>query len=257
VRALLNRVAAARIPCLSIMNLPPPPYLARIPSVAVDACRDCYTDAAVWDVFDPALMTHCSADAQASRVPDHPENVIQVRLPSNFRAARFESLAHTAMLRELGSDIEAARFEDGFGPLELPVKLKVHDSLFVPLSKWPMLIAGNYRCILRDGMRSIESAVHADLEVARSVYEWVADLCRSLGAGDEDLVPFARYAVAAVALKAPSSVARTLFAGSPHVERLDHLVQTLAAQRGLSLAALDEIVVLVNERLRQTVTAHD
>jgi hypothetical protein len=35
------------------------------------------------------------------------------------------------------------------GPLEIPVKLKVHDSLFVPLAKWPMLMTGNYRCIRR------------------------------------------------------------------------------------------------------------
>ena len=56
-------------------------------------------------------MTLCSPDPQAFRPPDEEVNVLQVRLPTNFKAARFDSDAHTAMLRELDADIEAARFE--------------------------------------------------------------------------------------------------------------------------------------------------
>ena len=33
VRELLDRVALSRKPCMSIMNMPPLPYLARIPGV--------------------------------------------------------------------------------------------------------------------------------------------------------------------------------------------------------------------------------
>ena len=182
VRELLDAAAKAAVPCLSIMNMPPLPYLARIPGVAVDACRACYADASVWDVLDPALVTHCSADPQASRRPGRPDNAIEVRLPSNFRAARFESETHTRLLRSLAADIDAARFATSAGKIELPVKLKVHDSVFLPLSKWPMLIAGNYRCIGPGGMRSIAATVHTDLDASRSVYEWVLRLCRSLGA---------------------------------------------------------------------------
>src|SRR5947209_2010951 len=69
VRELLDAVAKARVPCMSIMNMPPPPYLARIPGLDVDSLRDCYTDASVWDGFDPKLMTLCSPDAQAFRPP--------------------------------------------------------------------------------------------------------------------------------------------------------------------------------------------
>ena len=89
VRGLLAATARAAVPFLSIMNMPPLPYLARIPGVAVDACRTCYADASVWDVLNPDLVTHCSADPQASRAPGQPDNSIHVRLPSNFRAARF------------------------------------------------------------------------------------------------------------------------------------------------------------------------
>ena len=40
------------------------------------------------------------------------------------------------------------------------MKLKVYDSVFVPLAKWAMLLAGNYRCITMDGMRTAQEAVH-------------------------------------------------------------------------------------------------
>ncbi len=254
VRKLLAAVATAGVPCLSIMNMPPLPYLDRIPGVAAAQCRRCYTDAAVWDVLDPALVTHCSADPQASRVPDRPDNAIQVLLPSNFRAARFESELHTGMLRRLAADIEAARFDTSAGKLELPVKLKVHDSVFVPLSKWPMLIAGNYRCITQDGIRSIAATVHADLDASRSVYEWVLGLCSSLGAEDDDLVPFDKYAAAAAALAVPSSAARALFGGASQIERVDRLVQSIAAQKHIRLAALDDLVALVDARLEANQT---
>jgi hypothetical protein len=245
VRELLEAVAKARVPCMSIMNMPPLPYLKRIPGVSADACRSCYADPTVWDSFDPAMMTLCSPDPQAFRPPEEKLNVLQVRLPTNFKSARFPSDAHTAILRRLEADIEAARFEG----IELPVKLKVHDSVFVPLAKWAMLISGNYRCITKDGMRPIKEAVHSDLEASRAVYNWVVKLCVSLGANEKDMVPFEKYAAAAQGLASPSSAARALFGGAPNIERVDRLVQTIAAQKGMHLDALDEVVRLVDAKL--------
>jgi hypothetical protein len=249
VRELLDAVAKARIPCMSIMNMPPLPYLARIPGVSAQALRSCYTDPSVWDSFDPALMTLCSPDPQAFRPPEEKLNVLQVRLPTNFKSARFSSEAHTAMLRQMEADIEAARFDTGSGRIELPVKLKVHDSVFVPLAKWAMLMAGNYRCIQKDGMRSIKEAVHENLEASREVYSWVVRLCVTLGAAEKDLVPFEKYAAAAQGLANPSSAARALFGGAPNIERVDRLVQAIAAQKGRRLPAIDEVVKLVDARL--------
>ena len=249
VRELLDAVAKSKVPCMSIMNMPPLPYLARIPGINVDACRGCYTDPTVWDSFDPKLMTLCSPDPQAFRPPEEKVNVLQVRLPTNFKSARFDSDAHTAILRQLESDIEAVRFDTGSGKIELPVKLKVHDSVFVPLAKWSMLMAGNYRCIQKDGMRSIKETVHTDIEVSRSVYNWVVKLCVSLGAAEKELVPFEKYANAALSLASPSSAARSLFAGAPNIERVDRLVKTIAAQKGMHLAVIDEVVALVDARL--------
>ena len=249
VRELLDAVAKARVPCMSIMNMPPLPYLARIPGISAKDCRSAYTDASVWDSFDPKLMTLCSPDPQAFRPPEEKVNVLQVRLATNFKSASFDDAAHTALLRQLESDIEAARFDTGTGKIELPVKLKVHDSVFVPLAKWAMLLAGNYRCITRDGMRSIKDAVHADLGKSRAVYDWVVKLCLTLGARESDLVPFDKYAAAAQGLASPSSAARALFGGAPNIERVDRLVQAVAAQKGLRSPALDEIVSLVDAKL--------
>ena len=245
VRELLDATAKARVPCMSIMNMPPLPYLARIPGIKADACRNCYTDPAVWDSFDPAFITLCSPDPQAFRPPEEKVNVLQVRLPTNFKSARFPSDAHTAILRRLEADIEASRFEK----MELPVKLKVHESVFVPLAKWAMLMAGNYRCITKDGMRPIKETVHADIEASRSMYNWVVKLCIALGADEKDLVPFEKYAAAAQGLASPSSAARALFGGALNIERVDRLVQTIAAQKGMRSEVLDEVVALVDARL--------
>jgi hypothetical protein len=246
VRELLDKVAKARVPCMSIMNMPPLPYLARIPGLDVASLRDCFTDAGVWDRFDPAFMTLCSPDPQAFRPPEEKVNVLQVRLPTNFKAARFDSDAHTAILKQLESGIEAARFDTGTEKIELPVKLKVHDSIFVPLAKWAMLLAGNYRCVQKDGMRSIKDAVHSDLEASRAVYDWVKQLCVLLGAAERDLVPFEKYANAALSLQSPSSAARALAAGAPNIERVDRLVQTIARQKKMQLDAVDQTVALVD-----------
>jgi len=119
----------------------------------------------------------------------------------------------------------------------------------VPLAKWAMLIAGNYRCVGKDGMRPIKEAVHSDLEATRKVYDWVVNLCVGLGADAKDLVPFEKYANAALSLGSPSSAARALAAGAPNIERVDLLVKSIAAQRGERLAELDQTVELVEQWL--------
>src|SRR3979409_136025 len=81
VRELLDAVAKSKVPCMSIMNIPPLPYLKRIPDLATDALKSCYTDPTVWDSFDPALLTLCSPDPQAIRPPDEKVNVLMVTLP--------------------------------------------------------------------------------------------------------------------------------------------------------------------------------
>ena len=249
VRELLDRVARARVPCMSIMNMPPITYLARIPGFDVETVRQCYTEPGVWQNFDPAVFTLASPDPQAFRPPEEAPNFLQVSLPTNFKVSRFESDEHTAMLRALQSDIEAIRFDAGDAEVELPVKLKVHDSLYVPMAKWSMLLTGNYRCIGPAEARSIRDAVHSDINASRDVYDWVGSVCQRLGAAADDLVPFEKYANASTGLAKPSSAARALFGGAPYIERVDCLVRTTAAQYGMQNDAVDEIVGLVDARL--------
>ncbi len=251
VRELTGRVAAAGVPCLAIMNMPPLPYLERIPGLSTGTLTRCYADPGIWEGFEPGLVTLASPDPQAFRPPEEPKNVLQVGLPTNFKAARFEAEEPTTMLRNLETDIDAIRFDPGDGAIEIPVKLKVHDSIFVPLAKWPMLIAGNYRCIRRDDMIPIKEAVHADVDASRKIYDWARELCLRLGAADADLVPFDKYAKAAAGLANPSSAARALFGGAEHIERVDCLVRQIALQQGLPSETVGEIVTLVDQRLEK------
>jgi hypothetical protein len=249
VRELLDAVAKSRVPCMSIMNMPPLPYVKRIPGLDYDALKPAYTDPTVWDSFDPATLTLCSPDPQAIRPPEEKVNVLQVTLPTNFKVAKFDDDKHNEIIRKLQADIEAIRFDTPEGKIELPVKLKLHDSIFVPLAKWSMLLAGNYRTITKDGMRTAQEAVHTDIEESKSVYNFVFDLCVKLGASPSDLVPFEKYAAAAQSLSRPASAARALQNGAPNIERADKLVQLIARQKGMSHPAIDSQVALVDARL--------
>ena len=245
VRDLLNRIAAARKPCLSIMNMPPLPYLKRIENLSSVDLEGCYTDASVWEAFEPGQVSLCSPDPQAVRPPEEKLNFLHVGLPTNFKAACFDNPELNAMLRTLEADISAVRLDGK----EVPIKLRVFDSLFVPLAKWSMLLTGNYRCILANGARPIKEAVHSDIDAASKIYDWVNELARKIGADPADQVPFEKYAAAAENLLKPSSAARAIEAGVPFIERVDKVVQTTAQAFGMQLDAVDDIVKTVNARL--------
>lgn len=247
VRALLMRIAAANVPCLSLMNMPPLPYLKRIPTIDVKATEAAYAKADVWDAFDPQLVTLCSPDPQAARPTDEPANVLNVNLATNFKAAAFAEPRHNAVLTTLANDIDGARF-DG---VDIPVKLRVHNSLFVPFAKWAMLLTGNYRCVTNGAPISIREAVHGDLSLSREIYATVEQIVLSIGGKRDDLVPFDKYAAAAERLINPSSAARAIAAGAPLAERVDKLVQLIGRQHGIGHPAIDHTVALVDGKIAQ------
>lgn len=250
VRELLDAVAKAKVPAMAIMNMPPLPYLARLPNLDVDALLPSFTDPSVWKNFEPGLVTLASPDPQAFRPPEEGKNVLQVSLPTNFKVARFESDVHTKMLTQIQDDMAAIDFELPDGTTTaLPVKLKVFDSLYVPLAKWSMLVTGNYRCIKKDEMVSIRDAVHTDMEESKRVYQWVVDLCVKMGANEADMVPFDKYANAATGLSKPSSGARAVFGGAKNIERVDSLVQAVGKQFGEELDSLEQTVANVDARI--------
>ncbi|MGM4890174.1 ketopantoate reductase family protein [Tardiphaga sp. 1201_B9_N1_1] len=247
IRVLMIKIAAAKLPCLSIMNMPPLPYLKRIPGLADMKLEEAYTNAQVWERFDPGLVTLCSPDPQAFRPPEEAANVLHVGLPTNFKASAFADPAHNKLLRELEADIDAVKLDGQ----DVPVKLKVFDSLFVPLAKWSMLLTGNYRCITPEEPQSIREAVHGDLKVSQSIYEHVDAVARRLGADPEDQVPFAKYAKAAESLLKPSSAARAVAAGAPFIERVDLLVKLISHQLGMTNANIDRTVEVVDQKLNE------
>jgi hypothetical protein len=251
VRVLMIKIAEAKLPCLSIMNMPPLPYLKRIPALADMELEEAYTNAQVWERFQPGLVSLCSPDPQAFRPPEEAPNVLHVGLPTNFKAAIFAEERHNTALRELEADIDAVTLDGQ----DVPVKLRVFDSLFVPLAKWSMLLTGNYRCITLDGPRSIHEAVHSDLKLSQSIYDHVDAIARRLGADPGDQVAFEKYAKAAESLLKPSSAARAVAAGAPFIERVDLLVKLISHQLGMPSADIDRTVEIVDQKLNEKIVA--
>lgn len=251
IRVLMIKIAAAGLPCLSIMNMPPLPYLKRIDGLKDIDLEEAYTNAQVWERFKPGLVTLCSPDPQAFRPPEEGANVLHVGLPTNFKAAAFEDEAHNKLLRELEADIDAVKLDGQ----DVPVKLKVFDSLFVPLAKWSMLLTGNYRCITPQEPQAIRDAVHSDLKVSESIYDHVDAVARKLGADPQDQVPFAKYAKAAESLLKPSSAARAVAAGAPFIERVDLLVKLISHHLGMPNADIDRTVQVVDQKLNEKIVS--
>jgi hypothetical protein len=245
IRALMRRIAESRLPCLSIMNMPPLPYLHRIPGLDASKLDAAFTAPDVWAGFDPGVVSLCSPDPQAFRLPDEKANVLFVGLPTNFKAALFEDEAHNKILRTLEEDIANVRL-DGH---DVPVKLRTFDSLFVPFAKWSMLLTGNYRCIQAEGVRPIKEAVHSDIKLSEKIYSHVDAIVQKLGADPEDGVPFAKYSAAAEGLLKPSSVARAVDSGAENTERVDLLVKLISDQIGMNSTMIDEIAETVDARI--------
>src|SRR4249920_843472 len=250
-RLLMIKIAEAKLPCLSIMNMPPLPYLKRIPALANMELEEAYTNAGVWERFEPGLMSLCSPDPQAFRPPEEAANVLHVGLPTNFKAASFADEKHNLLLRELEADIDAVKLDGQ----DVPVKLKVFDSMFVPLAKWSMLLTGNYRCITQYEPQSIRDAVHDDLELSQAIYDHVDTIARRLGADPQDQVPFEKYAKAAQSLLKPSSAARAVASGAPFIERVDLLVKLISHQLNMPSADIDRTVQTVDQKLNEKIVA--
>lgn len=246
IKPLMTKIGRCSKPCLSIMNMPPLPFIKRIPKLVAGNFEECYEDSSVWKLFEPGFVSLCSPDPQAFRPPEEGKNVLHVGLPTNFKAASFAKKEHNDMLRELERDISSLTHEGH----DIPVKLRVFDSLFVPMAKWAMLMAGNYRCVMESGSMSIKEAVHNRLGHSALLYSWVNSLAQELGASLIDQVPFHKYAYASENLLKPSSVARALDSGVHNVERVDLLVKKISEYINFDHNEnIDEIVRIVDYRL--------
>ena len=174
--------------------------------------------------------------------------MLSVNLPTNFKAATFPSSDHNELLRQLERDIDAVTLDGK----DVPVKLRVHDSLFVPFAKWPMLLTGNYRCVTTGEPVSIREAVQSDLALSAEIYSTVVSIVVSLGGSADSLVAFDKYVAATDRLVAPSSVARAIAGGATAVERVDKLVQLVGRHCRIAHPAINRTVALVDAALTRT-----
>lgn len=247
-QALLQRVSNCGTPCLSIMNLPPPPFLRRL-GLNEQAFAGVYSSGPVWDGFDPQRISNASPDPQALRMDPARPGELTVTLASNFKAAPFADPASQAILARLARDMSRLAIIIDGNRLTSPVSMLAHSSPFIPLAKWPMLITGNCRCVTKAAMQTIAEAVLYNPNESASIYTAVSDLVLALGAPREVLVPFAVYARATESLVRPSSAARALAGGATHIERIDLLVFQLMQQLGLDISKIEPIVELIERRL--------
>jgi hypothetical protein len=114
-----------------------------------------------------------------------------------------------------------------------------------------MLMTGNYRCITvaAGAPTSIRDAVHSDIDRSREIYSIVELIAKRVGARDDELVPFDKYAAAAERLVKPSSVARAITAGATTIERVDKLIQLIGRQFEITHPTIDHTVALVDAKL--------
>ena len=100
VRELLDAVGKSRVPCMSIMNMPPLPYIKRIPGLDYERAEGrLHRSDGLGLISIPRCITLNSPDPQAIRPPDGKANELLVTLPTNFKCARFDDDKDTAILR--------------------------------------------------------------------------------------------------------------------------------------------------------------
>ena len=99
-------------------------------------------------------------------------------------------------------------------------------------------------CVTEDGSRPIQEVVLSNAEESHGIYTFVSELCCKMGADPDDLVEFETYAAAAKSLKAESSAARSLNAGAAMIERIDKVVQIVAAKLAQKLGQLQPFIAV-------------
>ena len=240
----LSLIAKKKIPTISIMNIPPSIYLKnfKINENDYQELSVAYKNFNLLNKFDINFITHSSADPQIFKPFSNLNNYISVRLASNFRIAKFRDKSSAELIEKISNQIKISRYILNNKKTRIPVYLNLYDSNFVPISKWPMLITGNYRCLNNNQLMSIEEVVSQNIGLSKEIYDDVQMLCRSLGASDEELIKFETYLKVAKKLISPSSVARLAFAKNKNFERLDKLIKSLCNIKKIKIKNIDQII---------------
>ena len=248
ISSLFSKIAIAQRPVVALLNLLPFCFLRRFAKISSHIMEPAYHAMATWDKLDPDAVTAASPDAQAVRTDFHRFDRLTVTLASNFKIAPFTQNHHQKMLLRIVQDINALKSTSG---VINPVRMIAHQSVHIPLVKWPMLLTGNCRSFtLESRAVAISDAVHKDIDESRRLYDEVCAIILALGVSPKDVVPFSAYASAARSLTRPSSLARTLEQGAVAIERIDLMIRQAALSMGMVTTGIDTIVQEVEKKLR-------
>jgi len=238
----LVKVAKKKIPTISIMNIPPSIFLKNYKLEDFLSFKEAYKNYDLWNIFDINFITHGSADPQIFKPYKNFNNYISVRLASNFRITKFKDIKSNEFIEEISKKIKSSRYNYQNKNFRVPVYINLFNSFFVPISKWPMLITGNYRCLENNKLISIHDAVNNDVKLSEKIYNEVQEICKSLGASNNELINFENYLKATRKLNAPSSVARLAFSKVRNFERLDKLIKILCEKKNIHISVIDKII---------------
>jgi hypothetical protein len=250
---LFNGISDARLPLISLSNMPPLSFLERIPNFPIEKVAPHYHSPAAWKALHKSPQTLASPDAQAFRLDPKDPCALHVSLATNLKVAPFHEPEAQAKLSQLATDIENIRSGDGG---KLPVKLICSEHLAIPFAKMPMLITGNYRCVQPGRITSIRDAVWGDIQESETIYQECLEVLRAFSVPEKVMVPFEQYAAAAKGLTKPSSAARVIDAGAIKVERSDAIMLTMAEHLGVPSARISQIVSQINNRITKNSQDH-
>lgn len=237
IKEIIFSISKKSLPILSVMNIPLVNFLENIIGIKnIKNSKLIYSSLDTSVLINSKLIINCNPEPQI--FSSEKFNKLNIRLGGVFRCSNLDLIDNETKL-ELTKIIF-----DG-----LPVKIKEYKSAWVSLSKLPMLITGNYRCIENFKLRSIYESVTQDIELSKKIYNQVVFLMKYYGAGRESIIPFKSYLKVANRLDAPSSVARSIVNGKTKVERVDKLIQSLSSSAGCNLDEINKIVSNIDKSI--------
>tara|TARA_B110000305_G_C19406756_1_gene623198 strand:- start:806 stop:1852 length:1047 start_codon:yes stop_codon:yes gene_type:complete len=242
---LVKQLAEHKVPAVALMNMPPLTILKKNENLKTKNYKNYYLNPEIWEIFDQKNLTATSADPQT--ICNICDGMVShtVTLNSNFKISKFQNFKHDRMLINLENDIKNIRVNNQ----RVPILLKIYESKYIFMTKWPMLITGNYRCFTAKGIRSIKESVFHDLKYSEKIYNSIYNLCIKLGCSKNDLVEFRHYANAAKKLIYPSSFSREIDKNKISVERLDKLIKKISEEQSVKLNFLNDITEKIELRL--------
>ena len=236
---IISFISENSIPILSIMNIPLLNFLTDIIGVKkIINPEKIYCSLAISNLLKSRFIINSNPEPQIfSKIKF---NDLSIRLGGVFRCSSLD------ILDEETASALTKSIENG-----LPVKIKTYKSPWVSLSKLPMLLVGNYRCLSNFKLQSINMSVHRDVDLSEKIYDHVVEIMKNFGAGRESIIPFKSYLRASTKLDAPSSVCRSIANGKNYVERVDKLVQVMGNSISLYSSDIDKIVQNIDDSIEK------